>query len=133
MLTDNERARVRRALGFLNTSSSASISLGVPRLIQPLFLVDLAMNHLLQEGEDGVRGYLVKIEALDERIFQSVTRLAAAEVGEIKLNHREPGQLRTERSYWCKRLADELGVPLQAYSLAQQQSNAVRSVPVQLG
>lgn len=132
MLTSDEKARIRRALGFHNAATSASISLGFPRLIQPLFLVDSAMDHLLPEAEAGVRSALAKVEALDERIFKAVKRLAAEKVGSITLNPKETNQLRRERKWWVYRLADEMGVPVQAYSLALQDTDAVHSVPIRL-
>ena len=40
MLTDIEKQDIRRYLGYLGVSTSATIALGVPAATQPLFILD---------------------------------------------------------------------------------------------
>ena len=109
-LTDDERERCRYHLGYLNTSTAASIHLGIPAASQPLFLLESAMNLLLPSGELRVRSLLAKLDSTEQRIFEAQERLAARKVGEIDLNRDECEQLEGEYRRWQLRLARQFGV-----------------------
>lgn len=115
-LTQQEQARIRDYLGYLNVSSAASIQLGFPRASQPLFLVQAAMDRVLPEAEDIVRKHLTELDKLESEVSGARRRLKATSVGEITLNAQELNALKKEQRYWAVRLADSLGVPLNAYS-----------------
>lgn len=118
MLTDDEKAKVRRALGYFNAATASSIMLGVPRPAQPLFLVEQSMGFLLPAGETEVRRLLAIIDSIDDRMLRAHGRLAAEEIGEIVMNPRELTALKQERFYWAGRLSDEIGAPMnEAYAM----------------
>lgn len=115
-LNDDEKAKVRRYLGYFNTGTAASIMLGVPRPAQPLFLVDMAMDLLLPPAEPRIRQILSIIDGTEQRLITAQKRLSATQLGELHLRDNEPDLLRKERKWWIKLLADELGVPMNSYS-----------------
>ncbi len=129
-LTDQEKERCRYHLGYLGVSYAGSISLGIPRPIQTLFLVETAMNNLVMYSEGRVRELLGRLDATEERIFSSQERLAASKLGEITLRDNEPDQLENEYQRWAMRLADVMGCPLYPYSKRFATVSGGGNVPV---
>lgn len=129
-LTAQEKARVRYHMGYLGVQPAASIQFGIPRPIQTVFLLETAMNNIIAEHEGIVRDLINKLDVTEERIFQSQMRLAAIQLGEIKLRDDEPGQLEGEYTRWAQRLADTLGCPLYAYAQRFKTGVVAGSIPV---
>lgn len=114
--TPAEKARIRYHLGYLGVQMAGSVSFGLPRPIQTLFIVEDAMNMVIAEHEGMVRELVVRLDVTEERIFEAQGRMRAKVVGEITLRDNEADMLEQEYGRWAKRLADVLGVPLYAYS-----------------
>lgn len=129
-LTRLEKARVRYHLGYLGVQMAGSVTFGLPRPIQTLFIVELAMDNLIVEHEGMVREMVARLDQTEENIFQSQTRLKAKSLGEITLRDNEPEMLETEYGRWARRLADILGVPLYAYSSRFQGGSGAGNIPV---
>lgn len=132
-LTAAERERVRYHLGYLNTAAAASLTFGIPKPIQTLFLVEQAMTDLLVVAEPRVRNILCRLDNIETRLDQALDTLDAAQIGELRLRTGKAGESTPdllEREYirWAGRLADQLGVPLYPYS--KRFSNAGNSVNV---
>ncbi len=120
-LTDAEREQVRYHLGYLNVETAASLTFGIPRPVQTLFLVESAMDNILAVAEPRVRSMLCKLERIETRLEQTWDVTEAAAVGELRLRTGKAGETThdlLEREYvrWAKRLADQLGVPLYPFS-----------------
>lgn len=111
-----EKERIRYHLGYMNVGSAASITYGLPKPSQMLFAVDLAMNLILPEGEDRVRRILGVLDCVEDKLIGAEDRLAATQLGDLKLRDQEPDLLEKEYKRWASRLADILGVPLYAYA-----------------
>ena len=115
-LTPDERARTKYHLGYLGVNHAASMSFGMPRPIQTLFLVETSMNNLEPAFEPKVRQILGVLDNIECQLVAAQPRLAAQELGDIKLRDKEPDLLEDEYFRWGGRLADILGVPFYAYS-----------------
>lgn len=120
-LTAAERERVRYHLGYLNVEAASSLTFGIPRPVQTLFLVEQAMTDLLVVGEPRVRNILCRLDKIEERLEQAWDVLDAAQIGELRLRTGKKGESTPdllEREYvrWASRLADQLGVPLYPFS-----------------
>jgi hypothetical protein len=118
-LDDFEKERVRYHLGYLNVSTAASLQFGLPRPIQTLFIIELAMEQLPEVALPRVRRLLKILDNTECRLENAQSRLAAASLGELKIERQgmqEPDLLEHEYWRWASRLADQLGVPLYAYS-----------------
>lgn len=137
MLTELDRANIRHHLGYLavgatNNNSqafpppgapgnAASVQFGIPRPVETLFLLELAMNQILEISIPRVRDMLGTLDLIERTMVQSIVRLAADKVGSITLRSSLPGQseqdaLEREYQRWAARLADDLGVPFYPFS-----------------
>lgn len=123
-LTPFEKQRTRYHLGYPSTQPAASITFGIPRPIQTMFLVEQAMNLLLPDAEDEVRRLLGIMDGVECRLQAAQDRLAAKRIDQLELRDDEPGQLEGEYRRWGYRLADVLGVPIYAYSMKYRREGA---------
>ena len=129
-LTEEEKARIRYHLGYVQTDPVASIQLGIPRSSQPQFLVETQMNRIPDTAVALVRSCVAKCDATEQRILDCQERMAAKSIDEIDLNPDEANMLRREYRYWVQKLADNLGVPINAYASAWQAGAQPLNVPV---
>lgn len=127
-LSDQEKERVRYHLGYMGTSfggdqAAASLTYGIPRPAQTMFLLESAIQTMLTNPYtlERVRKLLCILDKVEAQIEAAACQLGVESVGGIKMRSAEPGRTHPdllEREYvrWAKRLADVLGVPLYAYS-----------------
>jgi hypothetical protein len=122
VLTEEEKERVRYHLGYMETSFAASLQFGLPRPVQTIFIVEQAMNLLVNPfAVDRVRRVLWTLDDIEQKLQSALCTLVAEQLGDLKLRGAEPGRTHPdllEREYirWARRLADILGVPLYPYS-----------------
>lgn len=115
-LTDSEKERVRYHLGYLEVQGAASIQFGIPRPLQTLFLVETALNQLIENAVPRVRRVLRVMDNVEEKLIDSQDRLAAKQLDNLQLRDNEPDMLEKEYTRWGWRLADIFGVPIYPYS-----------------
>lgn len=120
-LTNEEKSKVRRHLGYPETTATSAYAFGIPITLQGMFLVDNAMNVLNEEGASRVRSLLTILDGMEQKIIKAVCTLTVESVGDIKMRGAQSGMTGTdllEREYrrWASRLADCLGVPFYPYS-----------------
>lgn len=115
-LDAREKERARYHLGYLAVAPAASIQYGIPRPIQTMFLVETALNNLLEEATDRVRRILKILDDTEVRLVECQERLAASALDALKLRENEPDLLEREYVRWALRLADILGCPIYPYS-----------------
>lgn len=118
-LDQSERERVRYHLGYLNVAIGPSIQFGLPRPVQTLFIVEMAMDNLMEIALPRIRRMLQILDNIECRLVDSQSRLAAASLGELHIERQqmqEPDLLEKEYYRWGGRLADDMGVPFYAYS-----------------
>src|ERR1700735_2645111 len=107
-LSESDRERVRYHLGYLNVGTAASIQLGIPRPLQTLFLVEMAMDNLLTVGVPRVIRILDILDGVECKLTTAQTRLAATALEDLKLNNQECEMLENEYVRWAERLSDTL-------------------------
>lgn len=115
-LSPAERARCKYHLGYPNIAAFNSIQLGFIAVSQSLFLVERAMDNLLDEAIPIFREHIMRLDEINNQIDDARSRMRASEVDEIKLNPEEVYMLRREYKAWATSLADLLGSPINAYS-----------------
>lgn len=130
--TDEEKQRIRYHLGYMSVQSAASLTYGMPKPQQTLFLVESAMNLILPVAEEKVRSILNVLDTIECRLIDAQTRMAATQVDNLTMRRDETDALEGEYRRWANRLADLMGVPLYAYSLRfkQQGTTYAGSIPV---
>jgi len=109
-LTPEERHRVRRHLGFTSTTPVASIAFGVPRGGESLYMVETAMNNLMEVAEPDVRLALARLDTTLAQILQAQEHLQAKSIDEIETNPEETERLWAAYRTWQQDLAGILGV-----------------------
>jgi hypothetical protein len=137
-LDQSERERVRYHLGYLNVAIGPSIQFGLPRPVQTLFIVEMAMDNLMEIALPRIRRMLQILDNIECRLVDSQGRLVASKLGEITIERQqmqEPDLLEKEYYRWGGRLADDLGVPFYAYSnrYKSQLTGATGNIPVRNG
>lgn len=115
-LSQADRERVRYHLGYLDVQPAASLSFGIPKPIQTIFLVEDAMSNLIELSVPRVLRILGIMDDIEQKLVDAQDRLAATSLGDLKLRTTEPEQLETEYRRWGKRLANIFGVPVYPFS-----------------
>jgi hypothetical protein len=110
-LTDEEKIRVRRHLGYLNVTAVSTFSLGVPAAMQTQFIIEGAMNRLLPEAYDEARRLLTILDGVEQQIVEDQELLAVSKVDEIDIRPDEFKQLVKQYLWWQASLANMFGVP----------------------
>jgi len=116
ILTEEEKARIRHHLGYLNVNPVTAIQLGFPRASQPQFLVESAMNNIPESAIGIIRKNVAILDNIEDRLVGALDRLTAQSLDEITMRPDEHDALEREYYRWATRLADDLGVPLNIYS-----------------
>ena len=120
-LSASDKERVRYHLGYMSIEPAASIQLGFPRASQAQFLVEAAMERIMEPAVSRVMKLLSALDAVEDQMMTALPRLKAQQLGELKLrntNEESTEQDLLEKEYvrWAQRLADILGVPLNVYA-----------------
>jgi hypothetical protein len=130
-LTDDDKARARYHLGYPALTTAASLQFGVPALTQTNFLVESALNRILESMIPRVRSILKTLDDVELKLIDSQDRLAATKLDTLTLNNSEPGMLENEYRRFGYRLAELLGVPVYPYSARYRQTgSAVSNITV---
>lgn len=122
--TLDERARIRRHLGYPNTSPSAAMAFGIPIPIETLFLVESAMDKLLPQGEPDVRRFLGELDNIECQMSAARQFLPVSNIDGTAIRPDHIPMLENEYSRWQNRLADTLGVPVYDFSRRRNESKA---------
>src|SRR5262249_28620845 len=105
-LTDAQRISVRRHLGIPAPGPTRAW------LVDPWISVDNVRDAIPAAAETEVVNVLAFLDATETAMSAALTRLKAAKVGSITLNHEELRDLREERQAWRRELANVTGLPL---------------------
>lgn len=123
-LTEFDKERCRYHLGYLESEQAPSIQLGIPRPLQTIFLLELAIQQLIttELACARVRRILDRLDKIEDQLAAPLCMLGVEKLGELTLHPlRHKGLLVTdsiEREYvrWAYRLSDVLGVGVYPYS-----------------
>lgn len=110
MLTDEERLKVRHALGYLNVGSAATFVLGVPAALQTTFMIEKALDLILPEAEPEVRRHLSILDRIEAQLIDDLELLAVESIDEIKVRRDEQDALWDQYDRWRRSLANIFGV-----------------------
>lgn len=121
-LSEIDKARVRMYLGYPNVAQGTLMQYGVPSAIQPFYVLEPAMDRILDAALPLVIDILDTLSRLDAQLKSLGPRLQAIELGDLKLRTGRAGEsegdlLRREFRFHQRRLADVLGVWVNGYSV----------------
>jgi len=109
-LTDGEKVKVRHHTGFLNVADAATFVLGTPASVETQFIIEGAMNRVLELALPEVRRHLQILDAIEEQMVQDHELLAVEKLGEITVNTKEQEKLTRRYDYWVDSLCNLFGV-----------------------
>ena len=118
VFTEEEKARIRYHLGYLQSDLVFSTMLGVNALAQPQFLVEGMMNRMPDTAVMLVRNLVGKCDVTEQQMFEGQEYLVAKSVERVEINENQIDKLMERYRYWVQKLADQFGVPINAYSAA---------------
>ncbi len=127
---------MRHHTGYPEVQPAASIQFGIPKPLPLAFLIEQAMENLLDTAIPRVRDILNILDNLEQQLVDAQCQLVADKVGEITLagaldkkSRLVTERLETEYVRWAKRLVDIFGVPLYPFS-SRFMSKRYGSIPV---
>ena len=120
VFTEEEKARIRYHLGYIQSDPILSVLLGISALAQPQFLVEGQMNRMPDTAVSLVRQLIGRCDQSEQQLFDAQEFVVVSEVDEIKINPDKLTQLQERYRYWVQKLADNLGAPINAYASAFQ-------------
>lgn len=130
-LTDEEKARIRHHLGYMNVSEAATFALGTPAAIETAFIIETAMNKVLDSALPLLRTYLCRCDETECQRFGSQKNARAQQVGDITPGGAAEQELLTKNyEYWRESLAGLLGVPPNPFDKRRAVSPSGLNVPV---
>ncbi len=109
-LTLEERSRVRVHLGYPNVSAISTFTLGNPAAIETTFIIEGAMNKVLDEATGEVRRHLAILDGVLEQMLADQELLAVTKVDEIDIRQDEFAQLVRQYMFWRSSLGNVFGV-----------------------
>lgn len=115
--TPEEKEQIRYHLGYLNQTAASSLAFGQPVPLQTLFILDSAMDRVLNSAaEDRIRSMICVLDKIECTMVDAIDRLAAKQLDGLTLNDKEIDKLEFEYYRWAGRIANQLGVPLYPYA-----------------
>jgi hypothetical protein len=110
MISEHNKNRARKHMGYGAVQQSATFQLGVPAGVQTAFMIEGAWARILPSAEDEFVRILNRLDTTEEQIFEDTENLAALKIGNIELNPKEFEQLIQRYRYWQGQLANMLQV-----------------------
>ena len=107
---EQERARCRHHLGYIQAQATSTFVLGVPAGVQTQFMIEGAWDRLLPSAYPKFVELLDRMDADEAQIDENTENVAVNEIGEIKLRDDEFQQIITRYQHWQGALGNMLGV-----------------------
>lgn len=109
-LTEDEKVKIRHHLGFLNVAEAMTFILGTPAAVETQFLVEGAMNRVLESALVQVRRHVQILDTIEQQKIDDLELLAVTKVGEIEIRQDEQEALDRQYERWQASLANLLGI-----------------------
>lgn len=126
-LSPQDRSRVGYHLGYLAVQPAASLQFGIPRPLQTIFLLELALNNVIDDGYNiqNIQRILGILDGVECRLVAAQDYLPASKLGSLEVRADHPQALELEYNRWAQRLADILGCTMYPYSQRSQEAAGV--------
>ena len=108
--TAEEKVWIRFHMGYLQVTSAATFSLGIPAAVETQFMIENAMNLVRPEAEGLVRDHLTKLAGILNQMVDDHELLAIERLGEITIRQTEHDALRREYGFWQRSLGNVFGI-----------------------
>lgn len=111
MLTNEEKARIRHHMGYLNVQAAATFQLGVPAALQTTFMIEQAFTKILPEAENMVKVFLCRLDDVEKQVFGNLDFAEIESTANIKVDPKRLAKLAQTYKIAQEGLANLLGVP----------------------
>lgn len=111
MLTNEEKARIRHHMGYLNVQAAATFQLGVPAALQTTFMIELAFEKIIPDAENMVKVFLCRMDDVEKQVFGNLDLAEIESTGNIKVDPKRLAKLAQTYKIAQEALANLLGVP----------------------
>lgn len=108
-LSEPEKVKIRHHAGYLNVAEAFTFVLGSPAGVETQFIIEGAMNRVLETALPEVRRILAVLDSIEEQMVNDHELLAVASLGEITVNQNEQRDLTRRYDYWVGALMNALG------------------------
>lgn len=109
-LTEDEKVKVRHHTGYLNVAEASTFVLGTPASVETQFIIEGAMNRVLEVALPELRRHLQILDGIEEQMVEDHELLAVESLGEITVNTKEQTKLTQRYDYWVNSLCNIMGV-----------------------
>lgn len=109
-LTEDEKARARGHLGYLQVQQASTFVLGVPAAVQTQFIIEGAFNKVLPSAEARFRKLLDILDGVEQQLIDNQINLAVEKIDEITINLKEMKHLIDRYEWWRRELANLMGI-----------------------
>ena len=109
-LSEQEKVKIRHHLGYLNVAEAQTFVFGTPAAVETQFLIEGAMNRVLDAALTEVRRHVAILDQIEEQMIADHELLAVSKVGEIDVRADEQEALDKRYERWRQSLANLLGV-----------------------
>lgn len=114
-----EKVKVRHHCGYLNVQAAQTFVLGTPAAVETQFIIEGAMDRVLEEAIPELRRHLNILDSSEEQMVMNQELLQITKIDTITINstgeHREQRQLRQTYDYWVDSLCNLMGVVRNPY------------------
>lgn len=124
-LTSQDKERCRYHCGYLEVSPAASLSYGIPRPINTIFLIETAMDNIVDLAIPRVIKTLNILDKVECKLEQALEYMSANKIGNIEVRADQADALEREYHRWAARLCDILGVPPYPYAERNREAAGV--------
>ena len=108
-MSDQEKVKIRHHTGYLNVAAAFTFVLGSPAAVETQFLIEGAMDRVLEVALPEVRRHLQILDSLEGQMVEDHELLAIRSIGEITVNEDEQKKLTGRYDYWVDSLCNLLG------------------------
>jgi hypothetical protein len=115
-LTDVEKTSIRHHLGYMQVAAAYTFVLGVPAGVETNFLIEGAMDRVLESALPLVRKLLFRLDCTEEQDFTNQANHAVDRIGDIVINKDEMKELAKGYEHWQGALCNVLGTMVNPYS-----------------
>jgi hypothetical protein len=109
-LTEDEKMRVRRHLGYLNVALSQTFILGLPAGVQTQFVIEGAMDKIRPEGEASIRETICILDTIHDQLFKNTGNAEFVQVEDVTFRGDAFAQVLKRYQFFRTELANALGV-----------------------
>ncbi len=86
MLTNEEKAKLRHHLGYLNVQAAATFQLGIPAAVQTQFMIEGAWDKVLPEAENLLKILLCRMDDVEAEVYGGIDLASVTATGNIQVN-----------------------------------------------